>query len=479
MVIALIAFLKFKKIKQNRGKEKMSQFPSAISYYKANGNTLLGISAQKDDPQQPDVDFAFGALPENTRGMGAGKNIGFIGGGDVYAKFVRPAMEQRGGTHHIADPNKTAHIEAALAGAHGPNINYTTTFNEVAVALDHVFVLTPPGLHMHYVEKAIKKGVPFIVEKPLVANVQQLAEMERLIAAGGVSSFFLDWQIEHAKPLYVAALKKQEIPVPLNDVVKIEDPKNFFAEFDIQNVVQIDARFVEGGNNPLQEVDGTATGRGWLKDFKQGGGLLYDMAVHPLNTLAVLGFNQTSVKDVILARKTKTPGHFERFGSDSPDEGEGYGRAIITMGIDGGRQDIPAVIEAAKNGSANDGMIRLKDKNGLTLEWEMFPGGVGGSRVELKNRFGRVLAFASMTADCYALAIEHADRVFAAGEPVALYFKEQAAVFRAISEMHVKARSTPVAANEIIRQLKLEEQGLHSNLVSADFDETAKLQAAL
>lgn len=157
-----------------------------------------------------------------------------------------------------------------------------------------------------------------------------------------------------------------------------------------------------------------------------------------------------------------TLGHYERFGKESQEPnptGEIYGRGEIMMGIEGGRQDIKTTIEAAKGARGNDGMIELKDSKGRVLRWEMFPEGGVGSHVEMRVKEG-IVAKAWMEADCYSLVFESITRFVKEGEPVALYYQEQAATFRGITAMHEYARSQEIPAGEIITQLKIQETHL-------------------
>ena len=312
---------------------------------------------------------------------------------------------------------------------------------------------------MPVIKEALAKGVPIVVEKPIVGKLEDLFELERLVKEANVPFYFIDWEIEHAKPLLVAASQNKAVNVPLADVVSIDDPHGAFATFNLHDVIEIKGRFVEGGSNPLSNLQQTATGRSWLFNFKCGGGILYDMAVHPMNALAVLGFRPTGIRDVYLGKPTETPGHYERFGFEPDDQnptGEIYGRGEITMGIEGGRQDIQTTIEAAKGARDNDGVIELKDSKGRILRWEMFPEAQPGSWVDMREQ-DTIVAKAWMEADCYSLVFENITRFVKKGEPVALYYKEQSIMFRKIAAMHEYARSQDIPAGEIITQLKIQE----------------------
>ena len=438
-------------------------FIDAKSYFAMHEVQYLGNGAKENDPVQPVLAFSFGRQPRATRNADMSEvKVGVIGAGDVAEKFILPTLRQRGAEIHIVDPQIPQYVKQNLNQETEHYIQTQIGDNSPAALpddLSYILILTPPHLHLPVIKESLEKGVPIVVEKPIVGNSEDLFELERLVQEVNVPFYFIDWEIEHAKPLLVAALQNEAVNVPLADAVLINDPQGAFATFELRDVVEINGRFVEGGSNPLSDLKQTATGRSWLFDFQRGGGILYDMAVHPMNALAVLGFRPTDIKEVYLGKPTDTPGHYERFGKEPEGQnptGEIYGRGEITMGIEGGRQDIKTTIEAAKGARDNDGVIELKDSKGRVLRWEMFPEGRAGSCVEMRAQQG-IVAKAWMEADCYSLVFENVTRFVKEGEPVALYYQEQAATFRGIAAMHDHARSQEIPAGEIITQLKIQE----------------------
>ncbi|MCC7304648.1 MAG: Gfo/Idh/MocA family oxidoreductase, partial [Alphaproteobacteria bacterium] len=376
--------------------------------------------------------------------------VGIVGAGDIYPKFIRPTLDQRGTERFISDP----FMCASLAGNLNALEHRVDNIRSMPDDLDYTLVTTPPYLHLEHITEILDQGKPAIIEKPIVGNLDDLNELEERLSKATIPVYCVDWTIEHAKPLLHAAFCKQNIQVPFHDTLIIHDPDNAFATFDITKVVAINARFVEGGDNPLADMKKTQTGRNWLYDFNRGGGILYDMAVHVLNPLAVLGYHQTQVHDVFLGKLTEKKGHYELFGKEpnAQKTGEMYGRAVIKMGIEGGRQDIHAVIEAGKGGSTNDGVIELIDEWGKALSWNMFP----TSTLKMTDAHGEVIAKAQMHIDCYSLVFAHAAQHIK-NSPTALYYPEQDATFRAIARMHLEGRHKRVNKHEIIRQLALEE----------------------
>jgi hypothetical protein len=238
--------------------------------------------------------------------------------------------------------------------------------------------------------------------------------------------------------------------------------------FDLGRAKKISARLVEGGGNPLGDIDANRRTRPELFDFEKGGGVLFDMAVHPLNVLAVLGFRVSGVVEGFLGKPIRNqrhhyiPGVYERFGKESGEKsGETYGRAVLHMCIAGGNQGVATTIEAAKGGAATDGLIALSDEK-YELRWETFPteqvGKGNGSQLEIEElRTGKVIARSSLAADCYALIMEHISIFAKSGKREAIFLAEHAHVIGAILDIHEHARSQKIAAGEMLRQLKIDE----------------------
>lgn len=431
-------------------------FPLARDVYLEDGNLSLGSGAI--DPRQPDVIFSFGKQPLATRDAdikpdGSRVRVGIVGAGDVYWKFIQPALNQRGTERYISDPFMPQAVESNLSEIE----HRVDGIENMPDDLDYIVILTPPKLHIEHIGQALAKGVPVLAEKPIASTLEDLEKLDAMLANAKVPVYAIDWKIEHAKPLIWAALQRDAISVPYSDALEIHDPEGAFADFDIRDVVKIDARFVEG--NVLGDLKNAATARSWLLSYCQGGGMLNDLGIHLLNTLAVPGFRQTGIDEVVLGVRTEQKGHYLRFGKEPEGEesGELYGCAHVRMGIEGGRQDIETIIEVGKAGAVNDGMIELTDSRGRRLLWRAFP----VSHLEMRDERDNVVATASMQADCYSLIFEHATHHAASGRAFPLYYPEQADMIRAIAEMHRVGRSQEVAPGEIVRQLGLEEAEQH------------------
>jgi fumarylacetoacetate (FAA) hydrolase family protein len=271
----------------------------------------------------------------------------------------------------------------------------------------------------------------------------------------------------HALPVLAASGLK----VPFADTLQTEVQNaaayaRFQQAFDLMNVKVIDARFVEGGENQLGDIEAAMKKRPELFDYEKGGGMLFDLAVHPLNVLATLGFNSTGVDEAFLGKPKKDAngnfmaGVYERFGKeDGTKTGETYGRAFMRMGIEGGGQDIKTTIEAAKGAASNDGRLILNDGK-YELRWEMFPNeksGIG-SKLEIKElATGEVIATSTLAADCYALIMQDISNFVKSGSKDAPYFPEHRDMIHAIAAIHTLARSQTISTGEEVRQLKIDE----------------------
>jgi aldose 1-epimerase len=428
--------------------------------------------------------FALGQQPRGTRNAGKGEKIGVVGAGDVWSKFIMPALAQRGSQVYVCDKKfdsyNSPEIQARGQDAFLKLLKEVGAQDRIEVVaggistlpndLDYVLVLTPPSQHLDVIMQLMstKRDVPIAVEKPLVATNEQLDKLQELLP---YPIYCIDWQVMHALPLLEACASEFSFSSAFSGAVQTEvcdhTAYDDFA-FDLRNVRKISARLVEGDANPLGDIDANRKKRPELFDFEKGGGVLFDMAVHPLNVLAVLGFRVSGVVEGFLGKPIRNqqhqyiPGVYERFGKEYGGKtGETYGRALLHMGIEGGNQAIETIIEAAKGGAATDGRIALSDER-YELRWETFPteqiGKGSGSQLEVEDlRSGRVITRSSLAADCYALIMEHISLFAKSRRRHAVFFFEHAHVIRSILDIHEHARSQRIAVGETVRQLKIDQ----------------------
>jgi predicted dehydrogenase len=300
-----------------------------------------------------------------------------------------------------------------------------------------------------------------LLEKPLVSQQSELDILTEIIEQNNTKIYCIDWEIEHSKPLLSVLLNNIDIQVPFEDLVKKDDPDDHFKGFLISDIVSIDARFVEASNNALCAPDKMNTRRPWLFDYSRGGGLLYDMAIHPLNVLSVIGFKAGDIDEVKLAVTTENQGVYRLFNDQDIEAkvGEAYGRIKFSLTHSSSNKKIPTTVEAAKYAKHDDGVIRLVNKNGQTLEWNMFPKGKPGSTLELFDKNDNKLACAEMKFDAYSLVIEHATQLFEESNlPMSIYFKEQREMLQLLFKAQSIGRLAPNTTKKKIKQLKLEEK---------------------
>jgi hypothetical protein len=162
--------------------------------------------------------FALGRQPRATRNAGKGEKIGVVGAGDVWKKFIMPALAQRGSQVYVCDKKFDSHnnaeSQARERDAFTKLIKEVDAEDRIEVVaggvnalpndLDYVVVLTPPSHHLDVIMQIVSamSGVPIAVEKPLVANHERLNKLQRLLP---YPIYCIDWQVMHALPLLEAA----------------------------------------------------------------------------------------------------------------------------------------------------------------------------------------------------------------------------------------------------------------------------------
>ena len=282
-----------------------------------------------------------------------------------------------------------------------------------------------------------------MMEKPIVANPGQIAEMKETIRKAPLPRYAIDWQIPHVFPLLLAAFQGDNIRPPFSDGIISEENRDGISRLDLTKAFRISASFVEDGINPLAVLKG----REWMSSYLEGGGSFNDQGIHFMNALAAMGFQQTGIKYVELGRPLKgQQGLYRTFGKEAGTLGELYGYAETLMEVAGGQQEIEAQLECGKFGYTNDGKIVIEQTDGITASWEMFPE-AGGSSLIVTDATGEQLARLVQPSDCYALGFEEAAQYFnlwrqdPSQEPVAYYAHEQLKGMEAVCDIHEHARS--------------------------------------
>src|SRR6476646_10076103 len=106
--------------------------------------------------------FALGQQPRATRNAGKGEKIGVVGAGDVWKKFIMPALAQRGSQVYVCDKkfesHNSAESQAKERDAFTKLVKKVDAQDRIEVVpggigalpndLDYVVVLTPPSHHL-------------------------------------------------------------------------------------------------------------------------------------------------------------------------------------------------------------------------------------------------------------------------------------------------------------------------------------------
>lgn len=188
---------------------------------------------------------------------------GFIGCGEVTEKKSGPAFSEVEGSSVVAVMSRKEEHVKKYAQRHHIDRWYTDAqqlINDQEV--NAVYVATPPSSHAIYAIMAMKAGKPVYVEKPLAANYDDCARINRISEQTGM-------------PCFVAYYRRY---LPYFQKVK-EIIKNDV----IGKILNVQVRFA----CPPRDVDRAKDGLGpWrLNPEIAGGGYFYDLAPHQFDLL--------------------------------------------------------------------------------------------------------------------------------------------------------------------------------------------------
>lgn len=188
--------------------------------------------------------------------------FGIIGCGDVTEVKSGPALQKIPGSRLKTVMRRDEEKLKSYAARHHVE-HFTTDYLDILKdpAIDAVYIATPPYKHCFYTLEAAKYGKAVYVEKPMALTVQECREMIAACKAAGV-------------PLFTAYYRRgMEKFVKLKALLSggaIGAPRSFHYQFAC----------------PVPEID---PNRAWLLDPDiAGGGLLYDVGSHMLDTLCFL-----------------------------------------------------------------------------------------------------------------------------------------------------------------------------------------------
>jgi hypothetical protein len=251
------------------------QFPKAADYYKNNTPILVTDSTIDNTAQLPM--FHFGQQPVGFKDIdkaavnGEDRKIAVIGCGSAYKIFSSTALKQRGTKCYIIDTADKEVIEARLERKLDPEREIKIgSMDELPADVQYVAIFTPPEHHAGDIRKLQARGMPTMVEKPIVPLGSHLTGAghldEKLEQHGNAPLYCMDWEVTLATPLMAALGMKPSF----EGIVEYGDGgKDAFKAFDINNVTNIETTFVEGGENPLGKKQDRG---GWLWDISKGGG---------------------------------------------------------------------------------------------------------------------------------------------------------------------------------------------------------------
>ena len=188
---------------------------------------------------------------------------GFIGCGEVTEKKSGPAFSEVTGSSVEAVLSRNEKNARRYAERHGINKWYTDAQELIDDPdVNAIYIATPPSSHATFAIMAMKAGKPVYVEKPLAANYEDCARVNRVSEETGV-------------PCFVAYYRRY-LPY-------FQKVKQIVQNGTIGNVMNVQVRFAV----PPRDLDySNPENLPWrLQPDIAGGGYFYDLAPHQLDLL--------------------------------------------------------------------------------------------------------------------------------------------------------------------------------------------------
>lgn len=188
---------------------------------------------------------------------------GFIGCGEVTEKKSGPAFSEVTGSMVEAVMSRNEKNARRYAERHGINKWYTDAQEIIDDPdVNAIYIATPPSSHATFAIMAMKAGKPVYVEKPLAANYEDCARVNRVSEETGV-------------PCFVAYYRRY-LPY-------FQKVKQIVQNGTIGNVMNVQVRFAV----PPRDLDySNPENLPWrLQPDIAGGGYFYDLAPHQLDLL--------------------------------------------------------------------------------------------------------------------------------------------------------------------------------------------------
>ena len=115
---------------------------------------------------------------------------GFVGCGEVTEKKSGPAFSEVTGSSVEAVMSRNGKNARRYAERHGINKWYTDAQELIDDPdVNAIYIATPPSSHATFAIMAMKAGKPVYVEKPLAANYEDCARVNRVSEETGVPCF--------------------------------------------------------------------------------------------------------------------------------------------------------------------------------------------------------------------------------------------------------------------------------------------------
>lgn len=196
---------------------------------------------------------------------------GIVGCGDVCEVKSGPALQKANGSQLVAVMRRNGALAADFAQRHGVPRWYDDASRLVQdPEVDAVYVATPPGSHLEYVELAARARKPVYVEKPMARSAR---ECDAMIAACAAAQ----------QKLFVAFYRRA-----LPRFVKV---KELLEGGAIGRLTALHHRFASPGHGGTGAVTHAGPKQPpWRTNVPvSGGGLLLDLGSHALDLLDFYG----------------------------------------------------------------------------------------------------------------------------------------------------------------------------------------------
>ncbi len=315
----------------------------------------LELNAQVDLTAAPDNTMV-GRYSSQLQNLFPDKKVGVVGAGEVYQKMIGPALKHLGIKVFLYEPNTEV-----------KNNFGEERLGEMGLMPEGipVFILSPNKFHVDQTEYFTKRGNPVVVEKPACLA----GEVDRLRSVMDKSTqptYWIDFNHMMARSFIALA---GGVKMPFMDAVNIEnDPAGKIAESIKNNTPMINGKITKITGRYIQKASGaggTTDHRPWLKDPKQGGGVMRDMMTRLFNISQLIGMQDINPETCELKRFDQADQSFKNLGNWPTAEDH----ARVTGKMDGAEFDF----EVGKYAAENNLHYTIEYDSGEVLKLEWLP----------------------------------------------------------------------------------------------------------